>query len=227
LPSLSGKNFLDLGCGMGWYARFALSEGASQVLGIDVSEKMIAKALELTSSERKEGEEVIEWKVADLETVQLGLDRRGGEGWDVVFSSLALHYIVNLSSLFTRIFSSLNPGGTLVFSVEHPIYTAPSKPAFITVPSEVGEERKVWPLNSYLAEGERTVDWLGEKGVRKQHRTIGTYVSLLLDAGFEIKGVVEWGPSLEMLERGECDWVMARERPIFLLIKVLKPLVNK
>ncbi len=39
------KKVLDLGCGYGWHCKYAAQMGASEILGIDSSEKMIAKAV--------------------------------------------------------------------------------------------------------------------------------------------------------------------------------------
>ena len=41
LPNLSGLKVLDLGCGFGWFCRWARQQGAARVLGIDVSERML------------------------------------------------------------------------------------------------------------------------------------------------------------------------------------------
>lgn len=49
LPTLQNKNVLDLGCGFGWHCRYAREQGARWVLGIDLSEKMIARARESTN----------------------------------------------------------------------------------------------------------------------------------------------------------------------------------
>ena len=46
-PPLKDQTVLDLGCGYGWHCRYALEQGASRVLGIDLSEKMLTKAREL------------------------------------------------------------------------------------------------------------------------------------------------------------------------------------
>ena len=43
-PNLEGKSVLDLGCGYGWHSRYCVQKGASQVLGIDASSKMINEA---------------------------------------------------------------------------------------------------------------------------------------------------------------------------------------
>ena len=43
-PPLEGKAVLDLGCGYGWHCKFAVEQGAWQVLGIDLSQKMVEEA---------------------------------------------------------------------------------------------------------------------------------------------------------------------------------------
>ena len=43
-PPLEGKSVLDMGCGYGWHCKFAAEQGARQVLGIDLSSKMIEEA---------------------------------------------------------------------------------------------------------------------------------------------------------------------------------------
>ncbi len=40
LPPLRGRRVLDLGCGFGWFSRWARQQGAAQVMGLDVSEKL-------------------------------------------------------------------------------------------------------------------------------------------------------------------------------------------
>jgi 2-polyprenyl-3-methyl-5-hydroxy-6-metoxy-1,4-benzoquinol methylase len=44
LPDLNGLRVADLGCGFGWFCRYARQQGAASVLGLDVSEKMLARA---------------------------------------------------------------------------------------------------------------------------------------------------------------------------------------
>lgn len=39
LPDLTGKSVIDLGCGYGWFCRAARGLGASDVTGVDISEK--------------------------------------------------------------------------------------------------------------------------------------------------------------------------------------------
>lgn len=64
--------------------------------------------------------------------------------------------------------------------------------------SHDADARKAWSLDSYLIEGPRVTDWL-TKGVVKQHRTLGTYINLLLGVGFTISHVQEWAPNEQIL----------------------------
>ena len=43
LPDFQGKSVLDLGCGYGWHCKYAQEKGAAQVLGVDLSQKMLRK----------------------------------------------------------------------------------------------------------------------------------------------------------------------------------------
>lgn len=51
-PELSYKSVLDLGCGYGWHCKYAVECGAKQVLGIDLSEKMIHEAKAKTQTRK-------------------------------------------------------------------------------------------------------------------------------------------------------------------------------
>ena len=43
-PDVAGKRVLDLGCGYGWHCKYAAEQGARQVLGLDLSQKMLERA---------------------------------------------------------------------------------------------------------------------------------------------------------------------------------------
>ena len=43
-PMSWARSVLDLGCGYGWHCRYFAENGASRVLGIDLSERMLAEA---------------------------------------------------------------------------------------------------------------------------------------------------------------------------------------
>jgi SAM-dependent methyltransferase len=201
LPDLDGRRVLDLGCGFGWFCRWAREHGAARVLGVDMSERMLARA------EAETDDAAISYVKADLEHLEIP-----SETFDLAYSSLAFHYVENLEGLLARVYAALVPGGKLIFSVEHPIFTAPANPGW----SVDAAGRSTWPVDGYLDEGPRSTDWLA-KGVIKQHRTIGTYVNLLIRSGFAISHINEWGPSKEQVA-SRPEWANERQRPPFLLV---------
>src|SRR3954454_1442544 len=87
LPDLQGRRVLDLGCGFGWFCRWAREQGAAAVLGVDVSEKMLARARTATP------DPAIAYARADMESFE------PAAAFDLVYSSLALHYVENLERL--------------------------------------------------------------------------------------------------------------------------------
>ncbi|KAJ5248920.1 hypothetical protein N7468_000371 [Penicillium chermesinum] len=175
---------------------------------------MIARAKEFESG-ASAGSSPIDYTVEDLEKVTFK-DQREIESYHLVYSSLAFHYVEDLARLYREIHTSLKRSGKLVFSVEHPVSSGPIHPGpeWETLESD-GKERTIWPLNSYSEEGWRTTSWLGVEGVRKYHRTLETYVKILLESGFKLTGLIEWSPSLEDIAEHP-DWAHQRHRPFFL-----------
>ena len=201
LPDVKGLRVVDLGCGFGWFCRWARENGAAHVLGLDLSEKMLARAKAETS------DDAITYRRTDLEHLELP------EGpFDLAFSSLALHYVEDLERLLTTVHRALVPGGGFVFSTEHPIYMASRRAEWMTTP----EGHKTWPVDSYQLEGKRTTHWMAE-GVVKYHRTLGTTLNALMRQGFTLRHVEEWGPTDAQVAE-QPALARERERPMFLLV---------
>lgn len=93
LPDFTGKRVLDLGCGYGWHCRYAADHGARQVIGVDSSEKMIEQARSMTENEN------IAYKVMDM----FDFDKFE-ENFDVIISSLAIHYIADYVGLIEKVY---------------------------------------------------------------------------------------------------------------------------
>ena len=231
LPPLVKAAVLDLGCGYGWFCRRAAEKGAAKVIGLDLSEKMLAKAAELTSGEYAGKISYYRADLGNLDCLVGPAKEEGGEpcgclrgtppalprdGFDLVYSSLTLHYLEDITALFRSVHSLLRPGGSLVFSVEHAIYTAGLNPDWF--PDRNG--LKSWPVNHYLAEGKRSTDWI-ITGVLKQHRKIATYVNGLIEAGFILARLDEWGPTTGQVSEFP-ELLEERERPMLLLAKAIK-----
>jgi SAM-dependent methyltransferase len=205
MPDVRGKRLLDLGCGFGWIARWAMTEGAASVLGVDLSENMLSRARAETVDPQ------VRYLRADLDGLELP-----HEAFDVAYSSLALHYVEDFQRLVGVVSCALVSRGHFVFSIEHPIYMASMNPGWLTT----GDGGRTWPVDHYAVEGPRVTDWLA-KGVRKQHRTLGTTLNTLIDAGFAIRRVDEWSPTPEQVA-AQPSLADELERPMMVLVAAQK-----
>lgn len=206
LPDFSGKRVLDLGCGYGWHCIYTAEKGAASVLGIDLSVKMIQVATQKNTFSN------IEYRVQGIEDFDYPADC-----YDVVISSLALHYVEDLKPVFSRIYRTLTNGGMFIFTMEHPVFTA-----YGTQEWFYSEEQKPlhWPVDRYFMEGKRTANFLGEEIV-KFHHTLTSILQGLLETGFIIKEVVEPQPTEEMMEKIP-DMEIELRRPMMLAVAAVK-----
>jgi ubiquinone/menaquinone biosynthesis C-methylase UbiE len=201
--SLEGLRILDLGCGFGDFARKARSLGARSVVGIDVSERMLERAAEQTQ------DPAIAYRQSSIEQLDLG-----GERFDLVVSSLTLHYVQDYAAALARVAALLAPGGRFVFSVEHPMCTA--RPQQTWVRDDFGRAL-YWPVDEYRIEGARQTHWFVDE-VTKYHRTIETYVNGLIGAGFTLRALAEPEPVPGAEDGAVPNLELARRRPPFLLL---------
>lgn len=192
-------------CGYGWHCKYAAEQGATAVLGIDLSEKMIAEA------KKRNPDTKITYQIGNLDEYEYPEHK-----WDVVVSNLVLHYVADLESIYRKIYRTLKPGGEFIFNIEHPIFTAGVKQEWLY--DENGSPL-YWPVDSYFMEGERKTLFLGCE-VEKQHHTLTTILMGLLHCGFVIEAVEEARPPEEMMDiSGMSDEL---RRPMMLLIKAKK-----
>lgn len=203
LPPLDGVDVLELGCGMGQLSRYLARSGAADVLAVDSSRLMIEAA-------RAEiGYSQIRYLVGAME----GLDQPPAS-FDLVVSSLAIHYVKDHGRLINDVARWLRPGGYLVFSVEHPMKSAPEQPDVRWCLDAA--DQPIWPLSGYCAEGEREREWLSSRVVR-YHRKVSTILNDVVNAGLILEYVDEpaTSPAGDFFEHH-------RERPAILLIRARK-----
>lgn len=206
LPDFTDKRVLDLGCGFGWHCKYAIENGAKSAIGIDLSENMLKEAKRINRSE------AIEYIKMPIENIDYPKDF-----FDVVISSLAFHYIKSFEDICNRVSNCIVSGGSFVFSVEHPIFTAQGTQDWYY--DEDGN-RMHWPVDRYFTEDIRKSVFLGEE-VMKYHKTMTTYLNTLIKTGFEITGIVEPMPEESMLKES-LEMQDELRRPMMLLISAIK-----
>ena len=152
LPDVAGKSVLDLGCGYGWHCRYFAENGASRVLGIDLSERMLAEA------RSRENPPAIEYRRAAMEELDFP-----AESFDLVFSSLAFHYVRDFVPLAANIARWLKRGGALVCSMEHPVFTSGGPQDWTT---RRMEPSGIFPWTAILRRRAEGAIFLGERVIR-------------------------------------------------------------
>lgn len=201
--SFAGMRILDLGCGFGGFAREMRAKGAHSVVGIDVSANMLSEAA------RQTDDIGIEYRQTSIEQFDWT-----GASFDLVISSLALHYVEDYAAVVARVAGLLVKGGRFVFSVEHPICTAMARQQWVR---DAEGRALYWPIDDYRLEGPRRTTWFVE-GVVKYHRTVETYVNGLIQSGFTLRCLKEPEPVPDRSSVAIPDLDLHRRRPPFLLL---------
>lgn len=105
-----GLHVLDAGCGPGFLVRDLIKQGASRVVGFDISPSMIEIALDRVG----DGAELF---ISDLAAPLTLADA----SFDLVISSLAMDYVRDRWIPLGEFHRILRQNGRLVFSVQHPM----------------------------------------------------------------------------------------------------------
>ena len=207
LPNLKDKTILDLGCGAGYMSRYFVENGASKVVACDISQNMIDLA-------SKEDCKNIDYKVLPMEDIS-----SINEKFDIVFSSLAFHYIKDFDKLISDISKLLKPNGMLVFSQENPVATAIIHPQTKQKYVEI-DEKRYYLLSDYNNVGKRIIDWCDSE-VIKYHRNFETIVNTLIKNNFEIKEIKEPSANEDAIKLMP-KLKYQNDRPYFLFVKAIK-----
>lgn len=209
LPDAGGKSVLDLGCGYGHNCIDFVKRGASDVVGIDISRRMLEVA-EKESFHKKIT--YLNMSMTDLSVFS--------QKFDLIYSSLAFHYVNDFVTFAKDMYSLLNSGGYLLFSQEHPLITATYGGEHHYNKDEKGNYLS-FTFSDYGKPGRRDTFWYVD-GVEKYHRRFSDIINALCNAGFIIDTVCEPLPDEKATEK--IPSVLAKEqiKPTFLIIKAKK-----
>ena len=201
LGDVSGRTVIDIGCGEGRFCRL-LSERGAKVTGVDLT-MTPARALGRGDQSYLVGDAV------DLACVE-------DASFDLAVSYIVLVDLLDYRRAIGAAYRVLNPGGRLVVCNIHPMRSADSGGWF-----RQGTRKLFYPLDSYCDEGPREFEWLGTSIVN-MHRTLSSYVSAFLEAGFAIEGLHEPTPSeAQLTEHPEFDDEF--RAPNFIVYTLMKP----
>ena len=112
-PDLRGRTVLDAGCGSGRYTLEALRRGAGQVVGVDLSSAMLARAgQELRAAGAGSGVSLVR---AGVEALPVR-----SEWADVVICGLTVGHLSALAGCLAELTRVVSPRGVIVCSDFHP-----------------------------------------------------------------------------------------------------------
>ena len=209
LPDVRGKSVLDIGCGMGQHAKQYADLGAQHVLGVDISEKMLAYARQHFAAPN------ITYQRLALEDIS-SLDGP----FDLFTSSLVFDYAEDLDTLMADVYRLLYSGGHFVFSMSHPMATAWDG-QYDRYTRTADGTRLHANINNYMVEGRRSVKWVINE-YEVYHRTMATIINAIARAGFMIERCEESHISDEMRTRYPAQFGGTLHRPDFVFFRCKK-----
>lgn len=207
LPDLKGKRILDLGCGYGENCMEFVKMGAAKVTGIDISKKMLEVAQQENSDEKIT---YLNIPMEDINTLN--------EKYDVIVSSLALHYIQDFDGICKKVFDLLEENGFFIFSQENPINTCFTTGDRWT--KDVNGNKIFANISNYSVDGKRCSKWFVDD-VIKYHRTFSSIINSLVENGFAIQKLLEPYPTEKIIEEFP-ETKDNLHKPDFLLVKAVK-----
>ena len=130
---------LDLGCGFGWFCRWAREQARP------TSRASMCPRNAGARPDRRPPDPAIDYARADMERLALPL-----AAFDLVYSSLALHYVANLEGLLSEAHQSLVPAAPGVLGGASDLTAPPSR-----LVRRCRRPQDLAGLNGYLDEGPR------------------------------------------------------------------------
>lgn len=208
LGDLSGKKVLDLACGEGVSSRLARNLGATEVVGVDISEKLINKAVE--EEKKINSIKPIKYIVGDMTKLPVK-----GE-FDMITGAMALNYSKSKEMMRGIIRSAKNclqDNGVFYASIPNPerMKGSDSYGAKMTPDSEKeGSEVKI-----------ELSDFAGKKicEFTNYYWTKETYERIFKEAGFETEWIKSEVSPEGKKELGEDFWKEYETKPVYIMIK--------
>ncbi|MBW6420243.1 class I SAM-dependent methyltransferase [Rhizobium sp. XQZ8] len=220
LPPVAGLKGLDLGCGEGTNTRAVAKLGATMT-GLDIAPTFLRYARE-TEAQDPLGIAYVE---GNGETIDFP-----DATFDFVTAFMSMMDMANQRQVLKGVHRVLKPGGFLQFSILHPCFVPPSRK---NIRDETGEAVAV-QISDYFDEADGKVERWTFSSIPKEeaatlkpfsiprfHRTLTTWVSMIVEAGLTIQAFGEPMAS-EEVARAEPVVADTRVAPIFLHIRAGK-----
>lgn len=206
LGDLKGKAVLDAGCGNGYWCR-RLAKQADQVFGIDSSVVMIDIA------NNKDNPKNVHFDVVNLESPLPFTNNQ----FDLVLSSLVLHYLEELSTAAQEFFRVLKPGSSCIIATQHPNY-----PFYFSNTEQYQSKFLNQPKGYFERESLDQVTICGKFSLRTYNHTLQDYVEAFTNAGFVLDKLLEPEFTQEFLDHNP-KYQPLKNVPRVIVFRFVKP----
>lgn len=215
LPDLKDKTVLCVGCGSGEEVVHLYLLGAKKVVGIDISSGLIEIA--------KKSYPNYEFYVMDVEMLDFP-----EKSFDIVFSSLTMHYLENWTKALKLINRILIKSGVFLFSITHPFFSATQRQEDEKVKTRILGYKDVKNTNICETYG----DYLNYKKleiyigkdlvVTNYHRSLSIITKEIVSSGFELIDLVEPKALNESKKDNLKFWEIHQKIPEFIIFELKK-----
>lgn len=210
---VAGLDVLDLGCGEGYFARGLKQQGASRIVGIDISAEMIKSAIERERHEQL-GIEYRTGSATELDAIETG-------SFDLCVAVFLFNYLDLEATRHTmrEVHRLLRPGGRFVFAVPHPslAFLGKNVAPFYFDQEDKGYfsgrdhqfEGRIWRRDGH------------DVRVRSVHKTVEDYFAAIREAGFaQMPQIAELRATEEHLETAPEWFGPLRDLPLHLAFQL-------
>ena len=213
LPDLQEKRVLCIGCGFGDECAYLVSLGAAAVVGIDLSKENVRCA--------KDTYPTLEFHVMDMERLSFE-----PASFDVIYSSLTIHYVADWRQTLSEMRRVLAPGGAIVLSTHHPAAWSALKDEDDTVKRqllgfELNKTTGALSLfGNYIHERPVTSKFAGTFEASFYHKTFSGMLRDFRDAGLSVVECVEPAPVPEAKTLDPQFWEVRSRFPLFVVFRL-------
>lgn len=208
LGNVNRKKILDFGCGTGIYAKLLTKKGAI-VKGFDISKEMLDIAKKVNPT--------LDFRIGS------GYNIPFNELFDIVLSSLVVHYLQDWNKMFKQVSKVLKKGGYFIFSTGNPVYEINKK-------VKIGKNSyKVLGILNYFKEKEIHSVWKVRDGIRNfdmpivsYHKTYEDIIKTIIRNGFEIVDYKDCFPLKKAKKLFSKEYDFTSKVPFFCVWKVRK-----
>lgn len=211
IGKVKNKVILDMGCGFGDHSQKLSQKGAKKIIGFDLSKELVKFANEQNVLN-------CEFKIENMDDKL----KYNSNYFNLVISSLALHYVKNINQLFSEVNRILKRNGFFVFSTGHPIFDLlnesldNSSEAKISI-KRVGNKRIV--QGNYFDESPKLARLGGLGKMITYSYTFETLIKLGLNNGFELIDYVDAKPVPSSKKYDSEKYKLTTTLPTFILFK--------